>query len=270
MEWTASPGSIRPKERFRVPPLGRHERSETTTARGQASAGEASAHPETSTLVSIYRCDSEMRVSEVIYSDHVADAARFIGTTDYDVLSSEEADVVMALKWRAFREQRQALETLTLTWDGASHTLRIAVFPERDRSSGHSVTVVVTEILNASDWLRMMDLPVTPSPEAEIPRIGFVRMDNSTRTLLGPVRNVHLSGTEWRLLRQLSNAHGGVVSHEQLLSAIWGSGYSTAHHLLHDAVSRLRHRFLAAGVERAPIETVHGVGYRLNEEGEVF
>ena len=89
-----------------------------------------------------------------------------------------------------------------------------------------------------------------PSNEPEMPRIGFVRMDNSTRTLLGPVRNVHLSGTEWRLLRQLSSAHGGVVSHEQLLSAIWGSGYSTAHHLLHDAVSRLRHRFNAAGVER--------------------
>jgi DNA-binding response OmpR family regulator len=32
---------------------------------------------------------------------------------------------------------------------------------------------------------------------------------------------------------------------------------------LHDAVCRLRHRLLAAGLEPAEIETVHGVGYRL-------
>jgi hypothetical protein len=268
MEWTASAGSIRTGDRSRVPPPREQEADVNLAASDGAPASAGSA--ETSTLVSIYRCDLEMRVSEVIYSDHVADAARFIGSTDHDVLPQDEADAVMGLKWRAFREQRQMHGTFALTWEGGVHTFRIAVFPERDKNSGHSVTVVVTEILDAADWLRMMDLPVVPSSEPEMPRIGFVRMDNSTRTLLGPVRNVHLSGTEWRLLRQLSNAHGGVVSHEQLLSAIWGSGYSTAHHLLHDAVSRLRHRFRAAGVERAPIETVHGVGYRLNEDGEVF
>ena len=211
-----------------------------------------------------------MRISEVIYSDHVADPARFMGATDHDWLPPDEAEAVLRLKWRAVNEQRQVQETIPLTWEGGVHTFRFAVFPERVRDSGHSVTVVVTEILDPESWLRTMDQPVTPSQEPEMPRIGFVRMDNSTRTLLGPVSNVHLSGTEWRLLRQLSNAHGGVVSHEQLLSAIWGSGYSTAHHLLHDAVSRLRHRFHAAGVDRAPIETVHGVGYRLNEDGEVF
>ena len=209
-----------------------------------------------------------MRVSEVIYSDHVADSRQFIGGTDYDWLAHDEAEAVMRLKWLAAREHRPVRDTIPMTWDGGVHTFRIAVFPENNPGSGHSITVVVTEILDTDEWLRMMDLSSPPS--ADMPRIGLVRMDNSTRTLLGPARNVHLSGTEWRLLRQLSSAHGAVVSHEQLLSAIWGSGYSTAHHLLHDAVSRLRHRFHAAGVERAPIETVHGVGYRLKEDGEVF
>jgi hypothetical protein len=207
----------------------------------------------------------------VIYSDHVGDSSGFMGGTDYDWLPEDQADAVMGLKRRARDENRPIRDTLTLTWEGKPRSFRIAVYPEKEQSPQHVVTVVVTEILDVEAWLRTMDLPVAaPSHEPEMPRIGFVRMDNSTRTLLGPVRNVHLSGTEWRLLRQLSSAHGGVVSHEQLLSAIWGSGYSTAHHLLHDAVSRLRHRFHAAGVERAPIETVHGVGYRLQEEGEVF
>jgi len=227
--------------------------------------------PETSTLVSIYRCDADLRISEVIYSDHVRDAAQFMGSTDYDWLPQDEADAAMNLKRRARDGQRPVRDTLVLTWEGAPHRFRIAVFPEKEKSQQHVVTVVVTEILDVEAWLRTMELPVgPPSAEPEMPRIGFVRMDNATRTLLGPVRNVHLSGTEWRLLRQLSGAHGGVVSHEQLLSAIWGSGYSTAHHLLHDAVSRLRHRFHAAGVERSPIETVHGVGYRLQEDAEVF
>jgi DNA-binding winged helix-turn-helix (wHTH) protein len=206
----------------------------------------------------------------VIYSDHVSDSSRYIGGTDYDWLPSDEADAVMSMKQRAVKDQRTVRDTLKLTFEGVRHTFRIAVFPEREKTEEHAITVVVTEILDVDKWLRMMDLPLAPSHEPEMPRIGFVRMDNSTRTLLGPVRDVHLSGTEWRLLRQLSSAHGGVVSHEQLLSAIWGSGYSTAHHLLHDAVSRLRHRFNAAGVERSPIETVHGVGYRLQEEAEVF
>jgi DNA-binding response OmpR family regulator len=211
-----------------------------------------------------------MRVSEVLYSDHVADPSQYLGGTDYDWLPPEEAEAVMRLKWSAAREQRPVRDTLPLTFDGSVHTFRLAAFPEQNPESGHSITVVALEILDTEEWLRMLDLPETPSQEPEMPRIGYVRMDNATRTLMGPVRNVHLSGTEWRLLRQLSNARGGVVSHEQLLSAIWGSGYSSAHHLLHDAVSRLRHRFHAAGVDRAPIETVHGVGYRLREEGEVF
>ena len=220
--------------------------------------------------MSIYRCDAEMRISEVIYSDHVKDSSGFIGGTDYDWLPEDEADAMMRLKQRALTEQQPVRDTLTLTFEGSRRTFRIAVFPEREKSEAHAITIVVTEILDVDEWLRMMDLSLAPSNEPEMPRIGFARMDNSTRMLLGPVRNVHLSGTEWRLLRQLSSAHGGVVSHEQLLSAIWGSGYSTAHHLLHDAVSRLRHRFNAAGVERSPIETVHGVGYRLQEEGEVL
>jgi hypothetical protein len=267
MEWTVTPGSRQTRERPLSPASRRRERVATPASTELTGVKDA----ETSTLVSIFRCDSELRVSEVIYSDHVGDHSKFVGGTDHDWLPRDEADVVMGLKRRAVSEQRPVRDTVTLTWEGSPHTMRIAVFPEKEKSPDHVITVVVTEILDTDEWLRMMDLPVaTPSHEPEMPRIGFVRMDNSTRTLLGPVRNVHLSGTEWRLLRHLSSAHGGVVSHEQLLSAIWGSGYSTAHHLLHDAVSRLRHRFHAAGIERAPIETVHGVGYRLQEEGEVF
>jgi DNA-binding winged helix-turn-helix (wHTH) protein len=211
-----------------------------------------------------------MRVSEVIYSDHVEDSSSYLGGTDYDWLPHDEADAVMRLKWRALQEQQPVHDTLPLTFGGNVRTFRLAVFPDRGRTSGHSITVFATEILDRESWLQQQDLPAGDAIDPQMPRIGFVRMDNSTRTLLGPVRNVHLSGTEWRLLLQLSAARGGVVSHEQLLSAIWGSGYSTAHHLLHDAVSRLRHRVLRAGVERSPIETVHGVGYRLQEEGEVF
>jgi len=265
MEFTASLGRRSARQGGRAQATRAQQREALAASRVEAD------EIETSTLVSIYRCDSELRVSEVIYSDHVADPKAYIGGTDYDWLPQEEAEGVMRIKERARREQRPARETLTLTWDGTPRSFRIAVFPEQEPDANHVVTVVVTEILDVDAWLRYMNLRTdAATSEPDMPRIGFVRMDNSTRTLLGPVRNVHLSATEWRLLRQLSSAHGGVVSHEALLSAIWGSGYSKAHHLLHDAVSRLRHRFHVAGVERPPIETVHGVGYRLHEDGEVF
>jgi DNA-binding response OmpR family regulator len=266
MERAAAPGRVRAKDDPNDAAFARRmaRRGGSTMVREQSQAADRAA------LTSIYRCDAEMRVSEVMYSDHYDDVSRFIGGTDFDWLPQEEAEAVMALKWRAARERRVIRDTMPLTVEGRPRTFRLAVYPEMDADSKHSITVIAMEILDPDAWLRSLDLPYQTTAEPQMPRFGTVRMDNTTRTLLGPVRNVHLSGTEWRLVRQLSNAHGGVVSHEELLSSIWGSGYSNAHHLLHDAVSRLRHRFHAAGLSKSPIETVHGVGYRLREEGEVF
>src|SRR5437764_9836087 len=142
MEWAATAGKVPARERRQRLILKRAEQ-----VADRATAVMATARtPETSTLVSIYRCDSELRISEVIYSDHVGDPTQFMGGTDYDWLPRDEAEVVMGLKQRAVTEQRPARDTVLLTLEGSPRTFRIAVYPEKDRSPEHVITVVVTEI----------------------------------------------------------------------------------------------------------------------------
>src|SRR3954468_15683485 len=129
MEWTASPGSLRTRERRLAPASPGGGGPGNLAGAASTTAG---APPETSTLVSIYRCDSELRVSEVIYSDHVGDSSKFMGGTDYDWLPQEEAEAVMGLKRRARDEQRSVRDTVTLTWEGTPRSFRIAVFPEKE------------------------------------------------------------------------------------------------------------------------------------------
>src|SRR6185369_375587 len=119
MEWTASQDRVRRRQRPQSSSVINRRQQSASTPSAEVKGLQA---PETSTLVSIYRCDSELRVSEVIYSDHVGDATHFIGCTDYDVLPSEEADVVMGMKRRARDEQRPVRDTVTLTWEGSPHS----------------------------------------------------------------------------------------------------------------------------------------------------
>ena len=109
----------------------------------------------------------------------------------------------------------------------------------------------------------------------ETPRFGELGFDPAAHEISGPKAKVHLSPNELQLLLRLAQDRGRVLTHAVLLQDVWGPGYADAHHLLHDTVSRLRHRFAAAGATIDPIETVHGVGYRLrpqragNEWGDI-
>lgn len=96
-------------------------------------------------------------------------------------------------------------------------------------------------------------------------RAGGAVIEAAAYSIAGPRGRVRLTRTEWRLLAQLVAGRGQVLTHEEILDAVWGPQYRDAPHLLHDAVSRLRRRFSAAGLRRELIETIHGVGYSLRE-----
>jgi DNA-binding response OmpR family regulator len=92
------------------------------------------------------------------------------------------------------------------------------------------------------------------------------------RLLLDPVRHrvqvsgveIHLTPTEFRLLQHLAEQPDRVVSHRELLEAVWGSGYQDETHLLQVAVRNLRAK-LAAVIPEPVIATVYGLGYRIVE-----
>lgn len=96
-------------------------------------------------------------------------------------------------------------------------------------------------------------------------RAGGAVIEAAAYSVAGPRGRVRLTRTEWRLLTQLLASRGQVLTHEEIIDAVWGPQYRDAPRLLHDAMSRLRRRFSAAGLRRELIETVHGIGYRLRE-----
>jgi two-component system KDP operon response regulator KdpE len=92
------------------------------------------------------------------------------------------------------------------------------------------------------------------------------------RLLIDPVRHrvqvsgveVHLTPTEFRLLEHLVEQPDRVVSHRELLEAVWGLGYEDETHLLQVTVRNLRAK-LAAVIPEPVIGTAYGLGYRIVE-----
>ena len=75
---------------------------------------------------------------------------------------------------------------------------------------------------------------------------------------------MHLTPTEYRLLRHLGENADTVVGRRELLVAVWGAGYSDDVHLLRVTMRNLRAKLAAAAPRRRFITTSYGLGYRLN------
>lgn len=104
------------------------------------------------------------------------------------------------------------------------------------------------------------------STEAEAPatlRSGGLVLDLAAHRAERDGVGVHLTPTEWRLLAELATHEGRVVSHEDLLRAVWGPGYSREHHYLRVFANQIRRK-----IEPDPAAPRHlinepGLGYRL-------
>jgi DNA-binding response OmpR family regulator len=82
-------------------------------------------------------------------------------------------------------------------------------------------------------------------------------------------REVHLTPTEYRLLRHLAERPESVVGHADLLTAVWGAGYADDLHLLRVTMRNLRAKLAEAAPTRRFIATSYGVGYRFRGGEEV-
>jgi DNA-binding response OmpR family regulator len=69
---------------------------------------------------------------------------------------------------------------------------------------------------------------------------------------------VHLTPTEFDLLRVLAARPGAVLTREQLLAEVWGWRDGSGHRTVDSHIRGLR-RKLGAG----RVRTVHGIGYAL-------
>ena len=76
---------------------------------------------------------------------------------------------------------------------------------------------------------------------------------------------LHLTPTEFALLRELAVNRGKVLTHAQLLRRVWGSGYETEIEYVRVYVRRLRAKLEEEGGEPL-ILTQARVGYWLRPE----
>ncbi len=85
--------------------------------------------------------------------------------------------------------------------------------------------------------------------------------------LVGGVR-IALTPTEYDILRILITHAGKVLTHHQLIQAVWGDGSEADAHLLRVNISNLRKKIEQNPLMPRYILTEPGVGYRLREEVE--
>lgn len=95
-------------------------------------------------------------------------------------------------------------------------------------------------------------------------RCGDIEMSLLTRKVRRAGVPVALSTTEFELLAHLMRHHGHVVSREQILSAVWGYEHDPATNVVDVYIGYLR-RKLGRPEAPAPIVTVRGVGYRMDD-----
>lgn len=89
-----------------------------------------------------------------------------------------------------------------------------------------------------------------------------VVLDPASHALTGPVAEVALTPTEFRIVAALLAASGDVVRRRELVTAAWPAGAIVAENTLDQYIARLRRKLVEAGASRE-LRTVRGVGYRL-------
>ena len=101
----------------------------------------------------------------------------------------------------------------------------------------------------------------------EIRRPGLV-IDTRGHQVYAEGRRVHLSPTEYRLLRHLAERPDEVIAHADLLRTVWGPGYGDDLHLLRVTMRNLRAKLTEAAPGRRYVATSYGVGYRFARSDE--
>jgi two-component system phosphate regulon response regulator PhoB len=104
---------------------------------------------------------------------------------------------------------------------------------------------------------------VRPAFAEEALSFADLTMDLAAHRVVRGGREIHLSPTEFRLLRQLLESPGRVFSRGQLLDLVWGRDQDVELRTVDATIRRLR-RALNAGGDADLLRTVRAAGYALD------
>ena len=105
------------------------------------------------------------------------------------------------------------------------------------------------------------------------PRTGVIEshdlvIDLAARRVRRSGKEIHFTPTEFNLLVELASRPGEALSHDSLLTRVWGPEYRYETQYLKVYVGRLREKIEPDPNEPKLIQTVRGVGYRFAAPGE--
>lgn len=107
----------------------------------------------------------------------------------------------------------------------------------------------------------------SPATSSTLFQTGDLEVDLGLRQVSVRGHAVHLSPTEYQLLKAFVSYPSRVLTDRMLLQQVWGPEYGSEGHYLHVYVGRLRKKLEADPQHPRYIITEPGVGYRLLVEG---
>lgn len=103
--------------------------------------------------------------------------------------------------------------------------------------------------------------------KAEIPvlRIGTIEIDSIRHRVMRGAQNIKLTPKEFELLSFLSRHAGRIVTHRQILAAVWGAAHVDDTQYLRVYIGQLRQKVEENPDDPKLILTEPGIGYRISE-----
>jgi two-component system KDP operon response regulator KdpE len=98
-------------------------------------------------------------------------------------------------------------------------------------------------------------------------RFGEIEVDLEQRRLTVSGEDVHLTPTEWDLVKLFVENPDKILTDRAIMRAVWGATYRAQAHSLHVYVGRLRKKLEAGPGARRHLVTEPGVGYRFVTDG---
>ena len=106
---------------------------------------------------------------------------------------------------------------------------------------------------------------VSPEPEERVVVAAGLEVDLAARVVRRDGEEIHLTRTEFGLLRVLVRNRGRLLTHRDLLVDVWGPEYVDDVTVLRGQIANLRRKLEPAGGQRRHyIRTEPGVGYRFD------
>jgi two-component system KDP operon response regulator KdpE len=105
----------------------------------------------------------------------------------------------------------------------------------------------------------------SPDADESVVIAGRLEIDLAAHIVRRDGQEVHLTPTEFQLLRVLVRDRGRLLTHRALLTEVWGPSYADDTQVLRTHIARLRHKVDPADeAGRHHIRTEPGVGFRFD------